>query len=149
MAYPCRADGRGRPGQDARRRRQVAAPGVAGAFGLLATGCASASPSGPLIVARGRFGPRPGTVAFANRVRTERPERRDASASPRVVLPLASSPVQARRLRGTAFRADDPSDPGSPFTCHDGVARASWVGSLTHGPLARVRAFRLYTSPLL
>jgi hypothetical protein len=51
--------------------------------------------------------------------------------------------------QGTDFLAYDPNDPGSPFTLYyDGAARAFWVGPLTYSPAGRVRAFRLYTSPL-
>jgi len=51
--------------------------------------------------------------------------------------------------QGTDFAAYDPNDPGSPLTLYyDDVARAFWVGPLTYSPPGRVRAFRLYTSPL-
>ena len=51
--------------------------------------------------------------------------------------------------QGTDFAAYDPNDPGSPLTLYyDAVARAFWVGPLTYSPPGRVRAFRLYTSPL-
>jgi hypothetical protein len=51
--------------------------------------------------------------------------------------------------QGTDFLAYDPNDPGSPFTLYyDDSARAFWVGPLTYSPPGRVRAFRLYTSPL-
>lgn len=51
--------------------------------------------------------------------------------------------------QGTDFLAYDPNDPGSPFTLYyDDVARAFWVGPLTYSPPGRVRAFRVYTSPL-
>jgi hypothetical protein len=51
--------------------------------------------------------------------------------------------------QGTDFLAYDPNDPGSPFTLYfDDTSRAFWVGPLTYSPPGRVRAFRLYTSPL-
>ena len=51
--------------------------------------------------------------------------------------------------QGTDFMAYDPNDPGSPLTLYyDEGARAFWVGPLTYSPPGRVRAFRLYTSPL-
>lgn len=51
--------------------------------------------------------------------------------------------------RGTEFLAYDPNDPGSPFALYyDGASRGFWVGPLTYSPAGRVRAFRLYTSPL-
>jgi hypothetical protein len=51
--------------------------------------------------------------------------------------------------QGTDFLAYDPNDPGSPFTLYyDDAARAFWVGPLTYSPPGRVRAFRVYTSPL-
>jgi hypothetical protein len=61
------------------------------------------------------------------------------------VLVYAHRPAQ----QGTDFLAYDPNDPGSPFTLYyDSLARAFWVGPLTYSPPGRVRAFRLYTSPL-
>ena len=61
------------------------------------------------------------------------------------VLVYARRPAQ----QGTDFLAYDPNDPGSPFTLYyDGAARAFWIGPLTYSPPGRVRAFRLYTSPL-
>jgi hypothetical protein len=61
------------------------------------------------------------------------------------VLVYAHRPAQ----QGRDFLAYDPNDPGSPFTLYyDGAARAFWVGPLTYSPPGRVRAFRLYTSPL-
>ncbi len=59
--------------------------------------------------------------------------------------------VYGRRssLRGVEFLAYDPNDPGSPFAIYyDDASRAFWVGPLTYSPPGRVRAFRLYTSPL-
>jgi len=51
--------------------------------------------------------------------------------------------------QGTDFVAYDPNDPGSPLTLYyDEGARAFWVGPLTYSPPGRVRAFRLYSSPL-
>ena len=51
--------------------------------------------------------------------------------------------------QGMDFLAYDPNDPGSPFTLYyDDASRAFWVGPLTYSPPGRVRAFRLYTSPL-
>ena len=51
--------------------------------------------------------------------------------------------------RGVEFLAYDPNDPGSPFAIYyDDASRAFWVGPLTYSPPGRVRAFRLYTSPL-
>jgi hypothetical protein len=59
--------------------------------------------------------------------------------------------VYGRRpsVRGIAFLAYDPNDAGSPFELqYDDASRAFWVGPLTYSPPGRVRAFRLYTSPL-
>jgi hypothetical protein len=59
--------------------------------------------------------------------------------------------VYARRpaRQGIDFLAYDPNDPGSPLSLYyDAGARAFWVGPLTYSPPGRVRAFRLYTSPL-
>jgi hypothetical protein len=51
--------------------------------------------------------------------------------------------------QGIEFLAYDPNDPGSPFALYyDGASRSFWVGPLTYSPAGRVRAFRLYTSPL-
>jgi hypothetical protein len=51
--------------------------------------------------------------------------------------------------QGMDFVAYDPNDPGTPMTLYyDAGARAFWVGPLTYSPPGRVRAFRLYTSPL-
>jgi hypothetical protein len=51
--------------------------------------------------------------------------------------------------QGTDFLAYDPNDPGSPFALYyDSAERAFWVGPLAYSPAGRVRAFRLYTSPL-
>ena len=61
------------------------------------------------------------------------------------VLVYAHRPAQ----QGTDFLAYDPNDPGSPLRLYyDRAARAFWVGPLTYSPPGRVRAFRLYTSPL-
>jgi hypothetical protein len=59
--------------------------------------------------------------------------------------------VYGRRpgLPGVEFLAYDPNDPGTPFSLYyDEASRAFWVGPLTYSPPGRVRAFRLYTSPL-
>ena len=59
--------------------------------------------------------------------------------------------VYGRRssLQGVEFLAYDPNDPGSPFAIYyDDVSRGFWVGPLNYSPPGRVRAFRLYTSPL-
>lgn len=51
--------------------------------------------------------------------------------------------------QGTDFLAYDPNDPGSPLTLYyDATARAFWVGPLTYSQPGRIRAFRIYTSPL-
>jgi hypothetical protein len=48
------------------------------------------------------------------------------------------------------FSAYDPNDPGSPLGLHfDPGSGAFWVEPLPYGPPGRVRAFRIYTSPLL
>jgi hypothetical protein len=50
---------------------------------------------------------------------------------------------------GAEFLAYDPNDPGSPLALHfDGASRSFWVPPLTYSPPGRIRAFRLYTSPL-
>jgi hypothetical protein len=54
-----------------------------------------------------------------------------------------------RSGQGMEFLAYDPNDPGSPLALHfDEATRGFWVGPLTYSPPGRVRAFRLYTSPL-
>jgi hypothetical protein len=51
--------------------------------------------------------------------------------------------------QGIEFLAYDPNDPGSPFALfYDEASRGFWVGPLAYSPPGRVRAFRLYTSPL-
>lgn len=48
------------------------------------------------------------------------------------------------------FLAYDPNDPDNPLGLHfDPATRAFWVESLPYSPPGRVRAFRLYASPLL
>jgi hypothetical protein len=48
------------------------------------------------------------------------------------------------------FRAYDPNDPGSALGVHfDPASGAFWVGPLPYGPPGRIRAFRIFTSPLL
>jgi hypothetical protein len=50
---------------------------------------------------------------------------------------------------GIEFLTYDPNDPGTPLALYyDDASRAFWVGPLTYSPPGRVRAFRLYTSPL-
>ena len=93
MAYPCRADGRGRPGQDARRRRRrrpVTALGVATALGLLATGCASIPSAGAPVATRSHFELEHDAFAFANLVRAERPGKNDAFANYCLLLARAA-----------------------------------------------------------
>jgi hypothetical protein len=60
--------------------------------------------------------------------------------------------VYEYRLRSGAleFLAYDPNDPASPLGLHfDPLTRGFWVEPLPYSPPGRVRAFRLYTSPLL
>lgn len=48
------------------------------------------------------------------------------------------------------FLAYDPNDPGNPLAIHfDPSTRGFWVEPLTYSPPGRIRAFRLYASPLL
>lgn len=48
------------------------------------------------------------------------------------------------------FLAYDPNDPGNSLALHfDPTTRAFWVEPLPYSPPGRVRAFRLYASPLL
>ena len=278
MAYGLRADGRGWTRRDAPRCRQQARPsalGLAMLLGLLAAGCASASPAGPPPAARGRFELEHDAFAFANLVRAERPGRNDSFANYCLVIARAASqfyrfarfvpdrpalsPAEYERLvrvvldrapwappaaeadrviipayadlhsfsaahegvlkaafgsnvlsmfhwrtwrvgiyfppqhqerlaremigevdagrpvplmittfphedllnhavlvyerrsapQGSDFLAYDPNDPGSPLTIYyEDAARSFWVGPLTYSPAGRVRAFRLYTSPL-
>jgi hypothetical protein len=50
---------------------------------------------------------------------------------------------------GAEFLAYDPNDPGSPLALRfDDASRSFWVAPLTYSPPGRIRAFRLYTSPL-
>jgi len=47
------------------------------------------------------------------------------------------------------FLAYDPNDPGNPLSLHfDLATRSFWVEPLPYSPPGRIRAFRLYTSPL-
>lgn len=60
--------------------------------------------------------------------------------------------VYDRRVRSgvVEFLAYDPNDPGNPLGLHfDPATRGFWIGSVPYGPPGRIRAFRLYTSPLL
>lgn len=51
---------------------------------------------------------------------------------------------------GVEFLAYDPNDPANPLSLHfDPATRGFWVGPLPYSPPGRVRAFRLYASPLL
>jgi hypothetical protein len=48
------------------------------------------------------------------------------------------------------FSAYDPNDPDSPLGVHfDPGSAAFWVEPLPYGPPGRIRAFRIFTSPLL
>lgn len=48
------------------------------------------------------------------------------------------------------FLAYDPNDPGNPLSlAFDPAHRSFWVEPLTYGPPGRIRAFRVFTSPLL
>jgi hypothetical protein len=48
------------------------------------------------------------------------------------------------------FLAYDPNDPDNPLGLHfDAASRGFWVEPLPYSPAARIRAFRIYTSPLL
>jgi hypothetical protein len=54
-----------------------------------------------------------------------------------------------RVTRVVEFLAYDPNDPGTPLALQfDPETRAFWVEPLPYGPPGRVRAFRIYTSPL-
>ena len=62
---------------------------------------------------------------------------------------LRSPAGRLPEAEGIEFLAYDPNDPGTPFPLYyDDASRAFWVGPLTYSPPGRVRAFRLYTSPL-
>jgi hypothetical protein len=55
-----------------------------------------------------------------------------------------------RRAPGLELLAYDPNDPGSPMgLVFDEQHRSFWVPPLPYSPPGRIRAFRLYTSPLL
>ena len=55
-----------------------------------------------------------------------------------------------RGSRVVEFLAYDPNDPANPLALHfDPGAAAFWVEPLPYSPPGRVRAFRLYASPLL
>jgi hypothetical protein len=55
-----------------------------------------------------------------------------------------------RDAGGLEFLAYDPNDPANPLELHfDPGSRGFWVEPLPYGPPGRVRAFRLYASPLL
>jgi hypothetical protein len=48
------------------------------------------------------------------------------------------------------FSAYDPNDPDSPLGIHfDPASTAFWVEPLPYGPPGRIRAFRIFTSPLM
>jgi hypothetical protein len=48
------------------------------------------------------------------------------------------------------FLAYDPNDPDNPLSLHfDPVSRAFWIEAVPYGPAGRIRAFRLFGSPLL
>jgi hypothetical protein len=65
------------------------------------------------------------------------------------VLVYDRRPAGSPGAGGIQFLAYDPNDPGTPLELHyDHASRAFWVGPLTYSPPGRVRAFRLYTSPL-
>jgi hypothetical protein len=50
---------------------------------------------------------------------------------------------------GIEFLAYDPNDPGNPLGINfDRATRGFWIPPLTYSPPGRIRAFRLYTSPL-
>lgn len=52
--------------------------------------------------------------------------------------------------RAIEFLAYDPNDPGSPMSLYfDPADEAFWVAPLPYSPPGRIRAFRLYASPLL
>jgi hypothetical protein len=56
------------------------------------------------------------------------------------------------RVRSTVteFLAYDPNDPGTPLAVHfDPASRGFWIEPLPYSPPGRIRAFRLYASPLL
>lgn len=54
-----------------------------------------------------------------------------------------------RQAAVVEFLAYDPNDPGGPLSLHfDPATRAFWVEPLAYSPPGRIRAFRLYTSPL-
>ena len=55
-----------------------------------------------------------------------------------------------RGSRVVEFLAYDPNDPANPLALHfDPAAAGFWVEPLPYSPPGRVRAFRLYASPLL
>ncbi|MGH7359423.1 MAG: hypothetical protein ACREJR_11480, partial [Candidatus Rokuibacteriota bacterium] len=65
------------------------------------------------------------------------------------VLVYGRRPGGLPEAEGIEFLAYDPNDPGTPFPLYyDDASRGFWVGPLTYSPPGRVRAFRLYTSPL-
>jgi hypothetical protein len=65
------------------------------------------------------------------------------------ILVYGRRPSRSPGAGGIEFLAYDPNDPGTPFELrYDDASRAFWVGPLTYSPPGRVRAFRLYTSPL-
>jgi hypothetical protein len=48
------------------------------------------------------------------------------------------------------FLAYDPNDPDNPLSLHfDPASRAFWIEAVPYGPAGRIRAFRLFGSPLL
>jgi hypothetical protein len=60
--------------------------------------------------------------------------------------------VYTYRRSGSAveYSAYDPNDPDSPLGLHfDPASVAFWVEPLPYGPPGRIRAFRIFTSPLL
>jgi hypothetical protein len=59
-------------------------------------------------------------------------------------------PAPRRGGIGGVFRDPLDGDPGSPLGVHfDPASAAFWVEPLPYGPPGRIRAFRVFTSPLL
>ena len=67
----------------------------------------------------------------------------------RLLFGATTVPLSTPNLILAQFLAYDPNDPGTPVSLYfDRTTQSFSVPPLTYSPPGRVRAFRLYTSPL-